>query len=77
MSQRKALARHDQGEDDLLAIAAVITRVAALGQFVLLGQSFEVAAGQIVQQQVVIELEQALQAILQVVLDRDLEPLSS
>ena len=59
VGQWKTLSRHHQGQHDLLAIAAVIAGVAAFGQFVLLGQALEVSAGQIVEQQVVVELEQA------------------
>ena len=69
MGQGKALAGDDQGDDDLLAIAAMIARVAALGQVVVLGQALEVAAGQIVQQQIVVELKERAEALLQVVLD--------
>jgi polyhydroxyalkanoate synthase len=69
VGQREAVARHDQREDDLLTIAAVIPGIAATGQVVLLGQALEVGAGEVVEQQVVIELEQRPQLILQVVLD--------
>ena len=70
MGQGKALARDHQGDDDLLAIAAMVAGIAAPGQLVVLGQAFEVGAGQVVQQQVVIELEEGAEAFLQVVFDR-------
>ena len=63
VGQRKALARHHQGDDDLLAIAAMIAGIAAAGQVVLLGQALEVGAGQVVQQQVVVELEERAEAV--------------
>ena len=69
VGQREAVARDDQRDDHLLAIAAVIARVAAPGQVVLFGQSLEVTAGQVVEQQVVIDAEQALVLLLQIVFD--------
>ena len=69
VGQREAVASHDQREHDLLAIAAVIAGIAAAGQIVLLGQTLEVGAGEVVEQEVVIELEQRPKLILQVVLD--------
>jgi hypothetical protein len=47
----------------------VIAGIAAAGQVVLLGQTLEVGAGEVVEQEVVIELEQRPKPILQVVLD--------
>ena len=70
MGQGKAVSGHDQGQDDLLAVAAVIPGIAPAGQVVLLGQALEVGAGQVIEQQVVVELEQRAELVLQVVLDR-------
>ena len=70
VGQGETVAGHDQGQDDLLAIAAVIAGITAAGQVVLLGQALEVGAGQVVEQQVVVELEQRAELVLQVVLDR-------
>jgi hypothetical protein len=53
----------------LLAIAAVITRIAALRQVVFVGQALEVGAGQIVKQEVVIELEERAESFFDVVFD--------
>ena len=69
MGQGKAFATEDQGEHDLLAIAAMIAGIAALSEFVFLGQAFEVGAGQVVQQQVVVELKERAEPLLQVVFD--------
>src|ERR1019366_3223545 len=72
MSDGEALARDDEGDDDLLAVAAMIARVAALGEFVFLGEAFEVATGKIVQNKIVFKLEEVAEALLQIVLDGDL-----
>ncbi len=69
MGQGKAFATEHQGEDDLLAIAAMVARIATLGQVVFLGQALEVGAGQIVEEQVVIELEEGAEVFLQIVFD--------
>ena len=69
MGQRKALAGEDQSQDDLLAIAAMVAGIAAAGQVVVLGQAFEVGAGQVVEQQIVIELEEGAEPFLQVGFD--------
>ena len=50
----------------------MIAGVAAPGQVVLLGQALEVAAGQVVQEQIVFELKETLEALLEIVLDRRL-----
>ncbi len=47
----------------------MVARVAAAGQVVVLGQALEVAAGQVVQEQIVVDLEQNAETLLQVVLD--------
>ena len=70
--QRKAFARHHQGQHDLLAIAALVARVAASGHFVGLHQALEVTAGEIVEQEFVIELEQLTEMLFQIVLDAEL-----
>ena len=70
VGQGETVAGHDQGQHDLFAIAAVIAGITAAGQVVLLGQALEVGAGQVVEQQVVVELEQGPELVLQVVLDR-------
>ena len=49
-AEREALAGDDQADADLLAIAAVVARVAALCQWILRGQAFEVRAGHVVEQ---------------------------
>src|SRR5579859_4333909 len=69
VSQREAFARHHQGDHDLLAVAAMVARVAVAGQVVVLGQALEVAAGQVVQQQIVLDLEENTEAFLEVILD--------
>ena len=70
VGQGETVAGHDQRQHDLFAIAAVIAGITAAGQVVLLGQALEVGAGQVVEQQVVVELEQFPELVLQVVLDR-------
>ena len=72
MGQGKAVAGDDEGDDNLLAIAAMVAGVAAPGEFVFLGKAFEVTAGQVVEQQVVIELKERAEALLEIVLDGDL-----
>ena len=67
--QREAVAGDHQRQDDLLAVATVVPRVAAQSQFVLDGQALEVGAGQVVEQQVVIELEESPEPVLQGLLD--------
>src|SRR5271154_6082506 len=69
MGQGKTLAAEDQGEHDLLAIAAMVAGIAALGHVVVLGQAFEIGAGQVVEQQIVIELEESAELLLQVGFD--------
>ena len=69
MGQRKTVPGHDQRQHDLLAIAAVVAGIAAAGQVVLLGQSLEVGTGEIVEQQVVVELEQRPELALQIIFD--------
>src|ERR1700728_608562 len=65
MSQWKALAGDDQRDDNLLTVAAMVARVATAGQVVFLGQALEVAAGQIVQEQVVVNAEENAVALFQ------------
>jgi hypothetical protein len=72
MSQRETFACNDEGDDDLLAIAAVVARVAALGEIVVFSEAFEIAAGEIVQEKIVVELKERAEALLQIVLDADL-----
>jgi hypothetical protein len=69
VGQRETVTSHDQRQHDLFAIGAVIAGITALGQVVLLGQALEVGTGQVVEQQVVVELEQSAELVLQVVLD--------
>ncbi len=70
VSQGETVTGHDQRQHDLWAITAVIAGITAAGQVVLLGQALEVGAGQVVEQQVKVELEQLAESGLQVVFDR-------
>jgi hypothetical protein len=60
------LAAHYQRNVDLLTIRTAIARITPLGQLVSLGFTFEVRAGDDVQQPVVVEIEQFPQPILQI-----------
>ena len=70
--QRKTLAGDHQGYDHLLAVATVVAGVPALGQFVFLCQSFEVSTGEVVQQQIILQLKQDPELLLHVVFDAEL-----
>src|SRR5207244_832619 len=72
MRQRETITRDDEGDDDLLAVAAMIARVAALGEFIVLGEALEVAAGEIVQEKIVFELKERAEVLLEIVLDGNL-----
>jgi hypothetical protein len=72
MGQRKAVTRDDQSDNDLLTIAAVIAGIAALGEIVVFGKTFKISAGEIVEQQFVVELEQSAELCFEIVLDGDL-----
>ena len=72
VGQREAVAGHNQRDDDLLAIAAVIAGIASARQFVLFSQPLEVRAGKVVEHQAVIELEQGTQPFFQIAFDRSL-----
>jgi hypothetical protein len=58
VTQRKTIKAHDQRDAHLLAIGAVIARVAALGQFVAVGLAFKVRARHVIQQHFVLDREQ-------------------
>jgi hypothetical protein len=58
VAQREAVEGHHQGDADLLAVGAMVTAVAAAGQHVALGLAFEVGAGHVVQQHLVVDREQ-------------------
>ena len=74
VGQREAVAGHNQRDDDLLAIAAVIAGIASVREFVLFSQPLEVRAGKVVEYQAVIELEQGTQPFFQIAFDRSLTP---
>ena len=69
VAQRHPLAGDHQGDADLFAVGPMIAAVAALGQRVALGQAFEVGAGHIVEQQVVLQREQLAQPAAQMLLE--------
>jgi len=64
---------HHQGDVDLFAVRTMVAGIPALGLRVALRLSFEIGAGYVVQQQVVIQREQFAQLLLQVLLERRLE----
>ena len=70
MGQRESFAGHDQGQDYLFAVTAMVAGVATLGQVIVLGKALEVGAGQVIQQQVVVQAEEDAELLLEVVLDR-------
>src|SRR5512135_2559184 len=72
MRQGKAIAGHYEGQNDLLAVATMVSRVSPAGQIVLASQALDVGAGQVVEQEVVIELEEGPQPVFEVLLDRRL-----
>ena len=69
MGQGEALAGQHQGNHDLFAVATMVTRVATLGQLVVVGQSLEIGTGQIVEQQIVIELKEGTEPFFDRVFD--------
>ncbi len=69
MAQRQTATGHDQTNDELYALRMSISRIATHGQGIGRSTALEVAARQIVQQQVEGFLEQRPQARLQVALD--------
>ena len=68
VTQRNAFLRDDQADAHLQAIRTTVTRITALGLGITLALSFEVGAGDVVQQQVVLEIEQVPQAFLEMLL---------
>ena len=69
VAQGHATAAHHQRDIHLLAVRPVVSRVTALRQRIRRRFSFEVGAGDVVQQQVVVEFEQLAQPFLQVLLE--------
>ena len=65
ITQRHSASRHHQSDAHLPAVAAVVSRIAALSQRVAFRLTFEVSACDIVHQQVVFEIEQIAKPILQ------------
>jgi hypothetical protein len=65
VGQGKALRGHDQGDDNLDAIGALVTTVAVLAFAVLRRLAFEIGAGQIVEQHIEADIEQHPPALLQ------------
>ena len=64
-AEREAVARDDQADADLLAIAAMIARVASLGERIALGHSLEIRTRNIVEQKIVVEIEERTEPLLQ------------
>ena len=67
VGQRKALRRHDQRDDHLHAVAALVAAVAVAALVLLIGRriAFEVGARQIVEQHIELGAEQILPALAQ------------
>ena len=72
LSQGKAFGPDDEGDDNLVAVAALIAGVAAPSQIVFLGESLEIATGQVVLKHIVRDLKECAEALLEIVLDGDL-----
>src|SRR5262249_35951167 len=70
VAQRQAAARHHQADDDLHALRMAVARVAARRLRVARAAAFEVAARQVVQQQIEGLLKEGPEARFQVRLDR-------
>src|SRR5208282_983811 len=70
--QWEAVFGHDQGHDNLLAVATVIAGVSSLSQLVFGFQPFEVSTREVVEHQAVIESKQRAQLLLEIALDRRL-----
>jgi hypothetical protein len=65
VTQRKAVERHHQRDQDLLAVAAMIAGMAALGLRVGLRQAFEIGAGDVIEQHFIADREQFPAALRQ------------
>ena len=72
VAQRHPLAGDDQGHADLLAVRPVIAAVAALGQRIVRAPAFEVRAGHVVEEQIVVEREELAERADQMLLQRRL-----
>lgn len=68
--QWKAVSGYHQGQDNLLAVTAMISRITSARQVILLCQALEVGAGQVVEQKVVIKLEQRAESSFQILFDQ-------
>jgi hypothetical protein len=68
VTQRNAFLRDDQADAHLRAIRTTVARITALGLGIALALSFEVGAGDIVQEQVKGEIEQVPQPLLEMLL---------
>ena len=77
----ETLSRDDQAHADLLAVRALVTAVSTFREGVSVGLAFEVRGGDIVEQEVVVEVEKVSEAVLQMnlellfVLEQFVEPL--
>jgi hypothetical protein len=65
VAQRQTAACDHQANAHLFAIPAMVARVAALGEWVPIGLSFEVRAGHIVEQQIVLDGEEFAESLFQ------------
>ena len=65
VAQGKAVEGHDESDAHLLAVGPMVARVAALCQRVGFGLAFEIRAGDIIEQHVVLDREQLAAALRQ------------
>ena len=70
MSSRESLAIDDQADDHLFAVGAMVAGIASLGFGVEVGLALKIGAGQVVEQDRVVEVEQGLLTLGQSGFDR-------